>query len=91
MDHKKIRGEIVEVLADRKNAKGTEHRSIFYELRDNPDLPESERSVERLQSEGMMLVMAGKASIHSITPRDASSNNVQSLHEPFLISSFSIK
>ena len=34
-------------------------RSIFYELRDNPALPASEKSTSRLQQEGTLLVMAG--------------------------------
>ena len=50
------------MLADKNNVKGTEHRSIFYELRDNSDLPSLEKSPARLKSEGTMLVMAGKES-----------------------------
>lgn len=34
-------------------------RSIFRELRDNPSLPPSEKSLTRLEQEGTLLVMAG--------------------------------
>lgn len=37
-------------------------RSIFYEIRDNPALPPSEKGLTRLEHEGTLLVMAGTES-----------------------------
>lgn len=37
-----------------------EKRSIFSELRDNPNLPTSEKSAKRLEDEATLLVMAGR-------------------------------
>jgi hypothetical protein len=54
-----IRGEINQVFEDTQNKMQTQKRSIFYELRDNPKLPLSEKSRDRLEKEGVLLVMAG--------------------------------
>lgn len=56
-----IRREVGQVLQDKDNKKTDDRRSIFYELRDNPNLPPSEKSLSRLEQEGTLLVMAGKA------------------------------
>lgn len=40
----------------------TQHRSIFYTLRDDPGLPDAEKAPSRLQSEGTFLVLAGTES-----------------------------
>ncbi|KAH8590152.1 cytochrome P450 [Bisporella sp. PMI_857] len=50
------------VLNDLENVKKGKQRSILYELRDNQDLPPSEKSLSRLASEGGLLVMAGTES-----------------------------
>lgn len=57
--YKKISEDIERVLHDRDDAKRGGKRSIFYELRDNPTLPPSEKSSLRLEHEGTLLVMAG--------------------------------
>ncbi|KAK0507631.1 hypothetical protein JMJ35_010154 [Cladonia borealis] len=57
-----IRSEIECVLADTTNSQISSQRSIFYELRDNPALPASEKSASRLQQEGTLLVMAATES-----------------------------
>ncbi|KAH6681450.1 cytochrome P450 [Halenospora varia] len=54
--------DVQNVLNDVENLKKGRQRSIFYELRDNQDLPPSERSLSRLKSEGVLLVMAGTES-----------------------------
>ena len=64
---KKISEEIQQVLSDRDGAKGGGKRSIFYELRDSPTLPSTEKSSLRLEHEGTLLVMAGIE--RSLTPR----------------------
>jgi len=57
-----IRAEVEQVLADKDNSKKGAKRSIFSELRDNPSLPPSEKSLARLEQEGTLLVMAGTES-----------------------------
>ena len=57
---KKIRGEIQQVLDGKTEA--YEKRSIFCELRDNPELPQFEKSLLRLEQEGTLLVLAGTES-----------------------------
>ena len=47
------------MLEDKDNTKKGGKRSIFYELRDNPTLPRSEKSALRLEQEATLLVMAG--------------------------------
>lgn len=47
------------MLGDTDNVLKGERRSIFYELRDNPNLPPSEKSALRLEHEATLLVMAG--------------------------------
>ena len=42
---------------------GQEVRSSFYELRDSPTLSDEEKTVQRLEDEATLLVMAG--SMHS--------------------------
>jgi hypothetical protein len=49
------------VLGDDKSKSTPKKRSIFYELRDHPSLPPSEKSVKRLEHEATLLVMAGKS------------------------------
>ena len=56
---KKISEDIEQVLRDRDDAKRGGKRSIFYELRDSPTLPSTEKSSIRLEHEGTLLVMAG--------------------------------
>ncbi|MCJ1267522.1 hypothetical protein MMC22_007407 [Lobaria immixta] len=58
----RIRTEIQQVLDDRSTDSKGKERSIFYELRDNPSLPPSEKSLLRLEHEGTLLVMAGTES-----------------------------
>ena len=52
------------MLDDKENIRKGEKRSIFYELRDNPKLPPSEKSLLRLEQEGTLLVMAGRLTCH---------------------------
>jgi hypothetical protein len=54
---KRISQDIERVLQDSSGER--EERSIFYDLRDNPNLPPSEKSPLRLEHEGTLLVMAG--------------------------------
>lgn len=56
---KKIGEEIEQVLSVGDGAKRGGKRSIFYELRDSPTLPLTEKSPLRLEHEGTLLVMAG--------------------------------
>ena len=56
---KRISQDIERVLQDSSGMKESEERSIFYDLRDNPNLPPSEKSPLRLEHEGTLLVMAG--------------------------------
>ena len=56
-----VGGLIQEVLADTHNEKKGRH-SVFYELKDSPILPSREKSVQRLQDEATLLVMAGTGS-----------------------------
>ncbi|KAK3174712.1 hypothetical protein OEA41_001958 [Lepraria neglecta] len=58
----RISEDIEQVLHDSNDVKRGEKRSIFYELRDNPNLPPSEKSSLRLEHEGTLLVMAGTES-----------------------------
>ena len=57
---KKIRGEIQQVLDGKTDA--YKKRSIFCELRDNPALPQFEKSLLRLEQEGTLLILAGTES-----------------------------
>ncbi|KAF4629085.1 hypothetical protein G7Y89_g9065 [Cudoniella acicularis] len=54
--------DVQTVLNDPENLKKGKQRSIFYELRDNQNLPPSEKSLNRLKSEGVLLIMAGTES-----------------------------
>lgn len=54
--------DIEAVLADVKD-KNRGRGSVFYELRDNEDLPSHEKTVPRLQDEATILVMAGTESL----------------------------
>ncbi|KAL9620731.1 MAG: hypothetical protein Q9160_004744 [Pyrenula sp. 1 TL-2023] len=59
---KKTRKEIFRVLKEHgKDA--NKGRSIFYDLRDNPSLPDTEKSTKRLEDEATLLVMAGTESV----------------------------
>ncbi|KAI9640465.1 hypothetical protein NHQ30_011211 [Ciborinia camelliae] len=57
-----IREEVDQVLGDTDNLFKGERRSIFYELRDNSNLPPAEKSALRLEQEATLLVMAGTES-----------------------------
>lgn len=57
-----IRAEIQQVLDHDPSTEKENKRSIFCELRDNPSLPHSEKSLTRLEQEGTLLVMAGTES-----------------------------
>ncbi|KAH9883683.1 cytochrome P450 [Xylariomycetidae sp. FL2044] len=57
MFRRRVRADIDEVLA-RKQSPG-ETPSIFTHLRDSSDLPDSERSAQRLEDEGVLMTMAG--------------------------------
>ncbi|KAL9121742.1 MAG: hypothetical protein Q9187_001696 [Circinaria calcarea] len=61
----KIRADIQQVLDDKDNVKKGEKRSIFYELRDSPTLPAPEKSLTRLEQEGVLLIMAETAGTES--------------------------
>ncbi|KAL9036155.1 MAG: hypothetical protein Q9214_006261 [Letrouitia sp. 1 TL-2023] len=54
-----IRQLISQVLNDTEDASRRNKQSVFYELRDSPTLPVSEKSLLRLEHEGTLLVMAG--------------------------------
>ena len=60
MRRQKIQNDINKVLEDKTSTPKDRKRSIFYELRDNPSLPASEKSVKRFEDEATLLVMAGK-------------------------------
>jgi len=55
-----VHRDIQKVIDDKDNALRGSNRSIFYELRDNQELPPSEKTIERLEHEGTLLVMAGR-------------------------------
>jgi cytochrome P450 len=58
-----IRQEVNTILNMPTGVKGNEgQQSVFYELKDNPSLPESEKSAQRLEDEATLLVMAGTES-----------------------------
>ncbi|KAI9678375.1 MAG: hypothetical protein M1822_008021 [Bathelium mastoideum] len=58
----KIRQEVKDIL-DRKDDHAERNlHSIFYELRDSPTLPETEKTVQRLEDEATLLTMAGTES-----------------------------
>ena len=57
----RARKDIEGVLEDRMDEKKG-RRSVFYELRDSPILPPEEKTVDRLQDEATLLVMAGTES-----------------------------
>jgi hypothetical protein len=48
------------VFADTENKFKGQLKSVFYELKDNRDLPESERALSRLEDEGSLLITAGE-------------------------------
>jgi hypothetical protein len=58
-----IRQNVEQVFADADNKLKGQLNSIFYELRDNHDLPESERAPSRLEDEGSLLIMAGNCAL----------------------------
>lgn len=63
LHEQKIRQEVQQVL-DSKNIEGsTNPHSIFYELRDSPSLPDTEKTVQRLEDEAILLIMAGLNSL----------------------------
>lgn len=47
------------MFADKDNKFKGQLNSVFYDLKDNRDLPESERALSRLEDEGSLLIMAG--------------------------------
>jgi hypothetical protein len=47
------------VFADSENKLRNQLNSVFYDLKDNLDLPENERTIGRLEDEGSLLIMAG--------------------------------
>ncbi|KAK5111794.1 hypothetical protein LTR62_004714 [Meristemomyces frigidus] len=56
------RKTIEAILADPSDNYKCATRSVFYELRDSPILPPHEKSVDRLQDEATLLIMAGTES-----------------------------
>lgn len=60
---KNVRKHIEKVLSGDSNDERKVRRSIFHDLRDNQDLPASEKSIDRLENEGTLLVMAGTDSV----------------------------
>lgn len=57
----RVRKNVDEVLKDEKTtAASTGHQSIFYTIRDDATLPESEKHPLRLQREGWFVVVAGE-------------------------------
>ena len=64
---KKIRHHVFEVLNDKNDARKTQARSIFYDLRDDKSLPAAEKAVSRFEDEGTLIVMAGIASYSDST------------------------
>ncbi|TVY35578.1 Cytochrome P450 monooxygenase, partial [Lachnellula occidentalis] len=54
-----IRGEIQQILEKKDTDIHEVPHSIFYELRDSPALPATEKTVQRLEDEATLLVMAG--------------------------------
>ncbi|KAK3671058.1 hypothetical protein LTR78_009019 [Recurvomyces mirabilis] len=57
-----VRKLIEYVLADTKNDGKSGRRSVFYELRDSAILPQHEKTVDRLQDEATLFVLAGTES-----------------------------
>lgn len=53
-----VRGRIKPIL-ERKEKETTSHRTIFHELRDDHDLPENEKTMDRLCDEGQIFTGAG--------------------------------
>lgn len=53
-----IRSQVEDVLAE-DGGKIRSHNTIFHHLRDDPRLPAAEKSPDRLQQEGQVLVLAG--------------------------------
>lgn len=53
-------GKDIEAIIAEKGEK-PDH-SVFYELRDNPTLPPEEKTIDRLQDEATLLIMAGTES-----------------------------
>lgn len=48
-------------MSNKEEFLNVKHRTIFHELLDNPSLPESDKSVDRLWQEAQLLVVAGTA------------------------------
>ena len=59
----RIRKEIQQILDNDILTASHDKKSVFYELRDSPSLPMAEKSVQRLEDEGTLLVMAGSCSV----------------------------
>lgn len=64
---KRVAAKVREVVEDKKTTKqdienDTQHRSIFYTIRDDPALPAAEKEPLRLQREGNFLVVAASDS-----------------------------
>ncbi|KAF4634242.1 hypothetical protein G7Y89_g3879 [Cudoniella acicularis] len=55
----RVREENQNMLDDKDNGQKGNKRSIFYELRDNQNLPALEKKADRLEDEGVLLVMTG--------------------------------
>ncbi|KAF4624479.1 hypothetical protein G7Y89_g13693 [Cudoniella acicularis] len=58
----KIRQEVQQILDSKDKQGSVNPHSIFYELRDSPTLPASEKTAQRLEDEAMLLIMAGTES-----------------------------
>ncbi len=65
----KVRAQVAQVLSDPSNtqekANTDSRKTIFYELRDTPLLPPSEKTLDRLMHEGLLLVAAGMPPYHT--------------------------
>ncbi|KAF2649416.1 cytochrome P450 [Lophiostoma macrostomum CBS 122681] len=59
---KVIRHDLEEIFADSENTLKGPVNSVFYGLKDNSDLPDDERTIDRLEEEGSLLIMAGTES-----------------------------
>ena len=57
---KNIRQNLEAVFADKENKLRGQVDSVFYDLKENPGLPGNERTIDRLEDEGSLLIMAGK-------------------------------
>ena len=80
-DSQDIRKTLEEVFNDKENKRKGERDSVFYDLKDNPDLPDHEKSIDRVEDEGSLLIMAGELALPYVAPK-ISDENLQAPNQP---------